>query len=101
MDQGYNQENADLASKAVKRLNVFKLAVEYLYHRDQYNPDELEYAQKTELVWPNLTEKQKDVVYMHMIQGFTFTSIGDLQGYTRKNAAQHFYLACKKFQSNA
>ena len=31
MDQGYNLEAAELAEKAIKRLNVFKTDVEYLY----------------------------------------------------------------------
>lgn len=96
----YYDEASELAAKAVKRLNVCKLAVEYLYHKDQYDADELRFAEATENAWPTLTELQKNVVYMHLIQGFSFSGIGELKGYSRKNASKSFYLACKKFQKS-
>ena len=99
MDQGYNLEAAELAQKAVKRLNVTKLAVEYLYHRDQYDSDEMKFCEATEQAWPKLTDLQKEVFYMHVIQGFSFTGIGELKGYSQQNAQQHFIFACKKVQS--
>ena len=99
MEQGYNEENAELAQKAVKRLNVFKLAVEYLYHRDQYDSDELNFAKATESSWPELSELQRDIVYMHTIQGFSFTGIADLKGISPQAASQAFHRACKHFQS--
>ena len=68
MDQGYNLEAAEQAEKAIKRLNVFKLAVEYLYHKDQYDSDETNFAKDTESAWPQLSDLQRDIVYMHTIQ---------------------------------
>ena len=56
MDQGYNLEAAEQAEKAIKRLNVFKLAVEYLYHKDQYDSDETNFAKDTESAWPQLSD---------------------------------------------
>ena len=48
MDQGYNEEAAEQATKARKRLNVCKLATEYLYCKDQYDSDEMKFAEATE-----------------------------------------------------
>jgi DNA-directed RNA polymerase specialized sigma24 family protein len=97
--QGYNEEAAEQAEKAVKRLSVTKIAIEYLYHRDQYDSDEMKFCQATEKAWHTLTDNQKEVVYMHVIQGFSFTGIGDLKGYSHQNAQYHFIYACKKVQS--
>ena len=99
MDQGYNLEAAELAQKAVKRLNVTKLAVEYLYHRDQYDSDEMKFCEATENAWPQLTVLQKDIVYMHTIQGFSFTGIADLKGISPQAVSQAFHRACKYFQT--
>ena len=99
MDQGYNLEAEELAEKAVKRLNVFKLAVEYLYHRDQYDSDEMNFAKATESAWPQLSDLQRDIVYMHIIQGFSFTGIADLKGISPQAASQAFRRACKHFQT--
>jgi len=99
LDQGYNLEAAELAQKAVKRLNVTKLAVEYLYHRDQYDSDEMKFCEATENAWPQLTVLQKDIVYMHTIQGFSFTGIADLKGISPQAASQAFHRACKYFQT--
>ena len=51
MDQGYNEEAAEQATKARKRLNVCKLATEYLYCKDQYDSDEMKFAEATEKAW--------------------------------------------------
>tara|TARA_R100000093_G_scaffold50718_1_gene26141 strand:+ start:131 stop:448 length:318 start_codon:yes stop_codon:yes gene_type:complete len=99
MDQGYNEAAAEKAQKAVKRLNVYKLAVEYLYHRDQYDSDEMNFARTTETAWPQLTVLQKDIVYMHVIQGFSFSGIADLEGISPQAVSQAFHRACKHFQT--
>ena len=59
MDQGYNEEAAEQATKARKRLNVCKLATEYLYCKDQYDSDEMKFAEATEKAWHKFTELQK------------------------------------------
>jgi DNA-directed RNA polymerase specialized sigma24 family protein len=98
-EQGYNEEAAALAEQAIKRLNVCKLAVEYFHHRDQYDADEMKFAIATEKAWAILTDHQKEVFYMHVVQGFSFTGIGDLKGYSPRNAQYHFQYASKKIQS--
>ena len=98
-EQGYNEEAAELAGKAIKRLNVFKLAVEYLYHRDQYDSDEMNFAKATESAWPELSDLQRDIVYMHTIQGFSFTGIADFKGISPQAASQAFHRACRHFQT--
>ena len=99
MDQGYNEEAAEQATKARKRLNVCKLAAEYLYCKDQYDTDEMKFAIATEKAWSKLTELQKEVFYMHVVQGFSFTGIGNIKGYSPRNAQYHFQYASKKIQS--
>ena len=99
MDQGYNEEAAEQATKARKRLNVCKLATEYLYCKDQYDSDEMKFAEATEKGWHKFTELQKEVFYMHVVQGFSFTGIGDIKGYSPRNAQYHFQYASKKIQS--
>ena len=37
---------------------------------------------------------------MHILQGFNFTTIAELQGYTPQNAYQLFKKACKTIQKN-
>ena len=98
MDQGYNLEAAELAEKAIKRLSVYKLAVEYFYHRDQYDSDEMKFARATETAWDSMTQNQKDAVYMHTIQGFSFSAIADLQGKDPSTISRTFAAACKKTQ---
>ncbi len=97
--QGYNEEAAEQATKARKRLNVCKLAAEYLYCKDQYDSDEMKFAEATEKAWHKFTELQKEVFYMHVVQGFSFTGIGDIKGYSPRNAQYHFQYASKKIQS--
>jgi len=99
VDQGYNLEAAEQAEKALKRLNVFKLAVEYLYHRDQYDSDEMKFVKATESAWPELSDLQRDIVYMHTIQGFSFSGIADLKGISPQATSQAFHRACKHFQT--
>ena len=99
MDQGYDLEAVEQVELKLKRLNVYKLAVEYHYHRDQYNSDELKFAKATENAWPQLTVLQKDIVYMHTIQGFSFTGIADLKGISPQAVSQAFHRACKYFQT--
>ena len=39
------EEAAELAKKALNRLNVTKIAVEYLFSRDEFDRDELRYCE--------------------------------------------------------
>jgi DNA-directed RNA polymerase specialized sigma24 family protein len=99
MDQGYNLEAAELAEKAIKRLNVFKTDVEYLYGKDQYDKDELNYSNATVSGWAQLTVLQKDIVFMHAFQGFSLSGVADLKGISPQAASQAFHRACKHFQT--
>jgi DNA-directed RNA polymerase specialized sigma24 family protein len=95
--QGYNEESAELARQAVKRLNVCKLAVEYLYHKDQYDKDEVKFSDQIEKGWNKLSEHQKDVIYYHLIQGMSFTLIADLKGVSPQAVFQTWKRACRWF----
>ena len=98
MDQGYDLEAVEQVELKLKRLNVYKLAVEYYYHRDQYNSDELKFAKATENAWEMMTQNQKDVFYMHLVQRFSFAAIADLQGKDPSTISRTFSAACKKTQ---
>ena len=99
MEQGYNEEAAEQAEKAIKNLNVWKNCVEYLYERDNYDKDELKFAVATEKGWLQLTDLQKDIMFFHVIQGFSFTLIADIKGISPQAANQAFHRACKHFQT--
>tara|TARA_R100001163_G_C4923062_1_gene102420 strand:- start:64 stop:366 length:303 start_codon:yes stop_codon:yes gene_type:complete len=99
MDQGYNEEAAEQVEKAIKNLNVWKNCVEYLYERDNYDKDELKFAVATEKGWLQLTDLQKDIMFFHVIQGFSFTLIADIKGISPQAANQAFHRACKHFQT--
>ena len=99
MDQGYNEEAAEQVEKAIKNLNVWKNCVEYLYERDNYDKDELKFAVATEKGWLQLTNLQKDIMFFHVIQGFSFTLIADIKGISPQAANQAFHRACKHFQT--
>ena len=99
MDQGYNEEAAEQVEKAIKNLNVWKNCVEYLYERDNYDKDELKFAVATEKGWLQLTDLQKDIMFFHVIQGFSFTLVADIKGISPQAANQAFHRACKHFQT--
>ena len=99
MDQGYNEEAVEQAEEAIKNLNVWKNCVEYLYERDNYDKDELKFAVATEKGWLQLTDLQKDIMFFHVIQGFSFTLIADIKGISPQAANQAFHRACKHFQT--
>ena len=100
-DNGYEYEDeAELARKAIKRLNVTKIAIEYLSTRDEYDLDEMKYCYAIERYWHLFATDQKKVLFMHIVQGFNFTSIGKLQGYSRQNASRIFYKACEIIQKH-
>ncbi len=99
MEQGYNEEAAEQVEKAIKNLNVWKNCVEYLYERDNYDKDELKFAVATEKGWLQLTDLQKDIMFFHVIQGFSFTLIADIKGISPQAANQAFHRACKHFQT--
>ena len=99
MEQGYNEEAAEQVEKAIKNLNVWKNCVEYLYERDNYDKDELKFAVATEKGWLQLTDLQKDIMFFHVIQGFSFTLIADIKGISPQAANQAIHRACKHFQT--
>ena len=97
--EGYNEEAADQVEKAIKNLNVWKNCVEYLYERDSYDKQELKFAVATEKGWLHLTDLQKDIMFYHIIQGFSFTLISDIKGISPQAVSQAFKRACKHFQT--
>tara|TARA_R100001594_G_scaffold1443_1_gene6329 strand:+ start:655 stop:972 length:318 start_codon:yes stop_codon:yes gene_type:complete len=100
-DKGYQlEEAADLAKKAKNRLAVSKITIEYLFTRDEFDLDELKYCSAIEKTWHFLSTKQKKVFFMHLVQGFTFSTIAKTEGYSPQNAHQLFDKACKTIQKN-
>ena len=97
--EGYNEEAADQVEKAIKNLNVWKNCVEYLYERDSYDKKELKFAVATENGWVHLTDLQKDIMFYHIIQGFSFTLIADIKGISPQAVSQAFKRDCKHFQT--
>jgi len=98
MDQGYDEEAAEQVELKLKRMNVAVLAAEYYFHRDQYDSDEMKFAIATEKAWKMMTQNQKDVFYMRLVQGFSFATIADLQGKDPSTISRTFSAACKKTQ---
>mgnify|MGYP003110257435 FL=1 len=94
------EESAELAKKAINRLNVTKIAVEYLFAKDDFDLDEMKYCQTIEEKWQNFTTEQKQILFFHIVQGYSFTSIGKLNGYTQQNASKIFAKACEIIQNN-
>ena len=93
-------EAEELAKKAKNRLSVTKIAVEYLFSRDEFDLDEIRYCYAIERSWHKISTKQKLVFFMHIVQGFTFATIGKIEGYSSQNAHQLFEKACKTIQKN-
>jgi len=94
------EEAAELAKKAVNRLNVTKITVEYLFAKDDFDLDEMRYCQTIEEKWHLFTTEQKQILFFHIVQGYSFTSIGKLNGYTQQNASKIFAKACEIIQNN-
>mgnify|MGYP003638529182 FL=1 len=94
------EEAAELARKAVKRLNVTKITVEYLFARDEFDLDEIRYCYAIERSWHLFTTEQKQILFYHIVQGYNFTTIGKLNGYTQQNASKIFHKACEIIQNN-
>ena len=100
-NNGYEfEEAADLARKAVNRLNVTKIAVEYLFARDDFDRDEIRYCKTIEQKWHNFTTEHKQIIFYHIVQGYNFTTIGKLNAYTQQNASKIFHKACEIIQNN-
>ena len=96
MDQGYNEEAAELAKNAIKRLNVVKEVLEYNQFMDNLEKDEVKFAKMTQEWWDKMTDIRKNIVFMRIVQGFSFVGIADLQGRSESTIKTNFYQACKK-----
>lgn len=96
--QGYNEESARLAAIAIKRLKSAKIAIEYYDTRDKFDEDELQFVTKIENNWHKLTDLQKQVTFMHLIQGFSFTAISEYAGTSPQAVWQAWRRACKWFK---
>jgi len=100
-NNGYEfAEAAELAKKAVNRLNVTKITVEYLFTRDDFELDEIRYCYSIERSWHLFTTEQKQILFFYLVQGYSFTTIGKLNGYTQQNASKIFHKACEIIQNN-
>jgi DNA-directed RNA polymerase specialized sigma24 family protein len=96
MNQGYNEEAAELAKKAINRLNAVKQVLEYNYFLDNLDKDEKRFARYSQQWWNKMTNIQKQIVFMRIVQGFSFVGIADLQGKSESTIKTNFYQACKK-----
>ena len=94
--QGYDEESADLAKIAIKRLNVVKEVMEHNQFYDNLDKDERKFAKWTCEWWQNMTDIQKKIVFMRIVQGFSFVGIAELQGKSVSTIKTNFYQACKK-----
>jgi predicted DNA-binding protein YlxM (UPF0122 family) len=45
-----------------------------------------------------LTDLQKEIMFMHLIQGFSFTAISDYAGTSPQAVSQAFHRACQWFK---
>jgi DNA-directed RNA polymerase specialized sigma24 family protein len=101
MDKIYEFEEAEeLARKAKNRLIVTKVAVEYLFIKDEYDKDEMSFVKAIEKTWQYLSTPQKYVLFMRTVQGLTFSSIAKTEGYSTQNAHKLFERACKVIREN-
>ena len=98
MEQGYNQEAAEQAEKAFEKLSDVKEANEFANYYYNLPPERQKVFLNVFKANLNMTEEQHIVWYAHINQGFSFTTLGDLRGYTPQGARKHFKLASKKLQ---
>ena len=96
MNQGYNEEAAELAKIAINRLNVVKEVSEHKQFLDNLDKDEKKFAKWSQEWWESMTDIQKQIVFMRIVQGFSFVGIADLQGKSESTIKTNFYQACKK-----
>ena len=96
MNQGYNEEAAELAKIAINRLNVVKEVIEHNQFLDNLDKDEKKVAKWSQEWWESMTDIQKQIVFMRIVQGFSFVGIADLQGKSESTIKTNFYQACKK-----
>ena len=94
--QGYDEDSADLAKIAINRLNVVKEVMEHNKFYDNLSKDERKFAKWTCEWWQNMTDIQKKIVFMRIVQGFSFVGIAELQGKSVSTIKTNFYQGCKK-----
>ena len=98
-DTGYQFADAEeLAKIAKSRLRVSETTIEYLFYRDQLDNGELSYSKAIFNAWAELKPKQREILFLRLVQGYSFRYIGDINGFSRKNASNIFYNSCKKIQ---
>ena len=96
-DTGYQFADAEKLDKIAKnRLRVSETTIEYLFYRDQLDNGELSYSLAIFNAWAELNQKQREILFMRLVQGHSFRYIGDINGFSRKNASNIFYNSCKK-----
>jgi DNA-directed RNA polymerase specialized sigma24 family protein len=98
-DTGYQFADAEKLAKIAKsRLRVSETTIEYLFYRDQLDNDELSYSKAIFNAWAELKPKQREILFLRLVQGYSFRYIGDINGFSRNNASKIFYNSCKKIQ---
>tara|TARA_R100001530_G_scaffold129553_1_gene99952 strand:- start:520 stop:843 length:324 start_codon:yes stop_codon:yes gene_type:complete len=90
------EEIEELTQLAIKRLRVTETALEYFQMLDNYDEEERFFFNLVKEWWDLLTYKQKDVVFMHTVQKFTFTRISEMQGISVASVSETFDWATKK-----
>ena len=60
----------------------------------------IRYCYAIERSWHLFTTEQKQILFYHIVQGYNFTTIGKLNGYTQQNASKIFHKACEIIQNN-
>ena len=75
---------------------MVKEVLEYNKFLDNLNKDENKFARLTQQWWNKMTDIQRNIVFMRIVQGFSFVGIADLQGKSESTIKTNFYRACKK-----
>ena len=81
---------------AIKRLKVTETSLDFFKMIDDFDSEERFFFNLVKEWWGLLTPNQKNVVFMHTVQKFSFTSIGELQGVSPQAVAETFHWATKK-----
>lgn len=81
---------------AIKRLRVTETALDFFKMIDDFDGEERFFFELVEEWWGLLTPNQKNVVFMHTVQKFSFSSIAELQGVSPQAVSETFHWATKK-----
>lgn len=97
-DQWELSDSVEMLDSQTTLLNDRKITIEYLYSRDNFSRKSLELDTITHRAWKTLTDAEKDIFFMRVVQGLTFNKIGYFTGDSRQAARSCFFRACRKFK---